>query len=87
MRITGTSVPSTTTTVLRGAACLALLAACTAIRADEPPPPVPAETTPRSMLAALKPRGFFAQLGLADEVTAGTAGVIWDLKTDSLSQR
>jgi hypothetical protein len=87
MQITGISVLSIVTkTVLRGATCLALLAACVASRADEPDAPAPAEMA-HSRFAALKPRGFFAQFGVADEVTAETAGLIWNLRTDTLNQR
>jgi hypothetical protein len=32
----------------------------------------------RSWAAAMRPRGVFAQFGVADEVTAGTAGAIWN---------
>jgi len=87
MRISGTGVACATTTVLRGAACIALLVACTAVRADEAAASAPDETPQRSMFAPLKPRGFFTQFGVADEVTAGTAGVIWNLEGDPLSQR
>jgi lipid A 3-O-deacylase len=62
-------------------ASLALLSACVAARADEPD-----AATPRSWASALKPRAFFAQLGVADEVTAGTAGLIWNPAWDFLRE-
>jgi hypothetical protein len=69
---------------VRAAASLALLAACVAGRAEEPPA---AQDTSPSVLAALKPGAFFAQLGIAHEVTTGTAGVIWNLRNGGLNER
>jgi hypothetical protein len=71
-------------TLLRAAASLALLAACVAGRAEEPPA---AQDTRSRVPAALKPRAFFAQMGIAKEVTAGTAGLIWNLGKDGLNER
>lgn len=68
----------------RAAVPLALLAACIAGRAEEPQA---VQDTSHGVPAALKPRGFFAQMGIAKEVTAGTAGVIWDLGKDGLNER
>jgi hypothetical protein len=85
MRICGPGEsPLAVSTLLRAAASLALLAACIAGRAEEPQA---AQDTNSRVLAALKPRAFFAQLGIADEVTAGTAGLIWNLGKDGLNER
>jgi hypothetical protein len=71
--------------LLRAAASLALLAACVAGRAEQPQ--AAQDTSPR-VLAGLRPDAFFAQMGIAKEVTAGTAGVIWNLgKEDGLNER
>ena len=71
--------------MIRGAAALALLAACGTSRGDEPDVAA-SEEARHPIVTALKPSGFFAQLGVANEVTAGTAGVIWSLGRDSLRQ-
>ena len=67
------------------AVALALFAACGTSRGDEPDATSPQEAR-HPLVVALKPSGFFAQFGMADEVTAGTAGVIWSLGRDSLPQ-
>ena len=71
--------------IIRGAAALALLVACGTSRGDELDVAA-AEEARHSLAAALTPSGFFAQFGVANEVTAGTAGVIWSLGRDGLQQ-
>lgn len=70
---------------LHSLASLALLAACVACHADGA---VAAATTPgttqRAPAEAFRPLGFFAQFGVADEVTATTAGLIWKPGWDAL---
>ena len=73
--------PVAASTWVRAAASVALLAACVVGRAEEPQAAQgTAPSTGHRVLDALKVRGFFAQMGVADEVTAGTAGVIWNLR-------
>jgi hypothetical protein len=81
MRISGPRVLSTAATAAsRGLAALALLAGgMTTWAAEEAT--TAADETPR-LVAALRPHAFFIQLGVADEVTAATAGAVWDLKAD-----
>ncbi|WP_280155847.1 acyloxyacyl hydrolase [Piscinibacter sp. XHJ-5] len=38
-------------------------------------------------VSSLKPDAFFAQLGVADEVTSGTGGAIWNVPWDALGPR
>ncbi|HEX6704098.1 MAG TPA: acyloxyacyl hydrolase [Albitalea sp.] len=88
MRITAASMHlSKTSPGLRAVALLALLSAWSVGRADEPVAGPSAEIPHRSFASALKPRGFFTQFGVADEVTAGTAGAIWNVHFDPLSPR
>lgn len=64
---------------LASLAWLALMAACTACHADAASAAAPVPDTPQHAPAqALRPLGFFAQFGVADEVTAATAGLIWN---------
>lgn len=73
--------PVDTRAALKAVASLALASACIACRADDPTAAAPRVDVDRESLPeALRPRAFFAQLGMADEVTAGTAGLIWDPK-------
>src|SRR5258706_5861940 len=67
------------------ALAFALLAACGTSRGDERDAAASLEAR-HPLVAALSPRGFFAQFGMAHEVTAGTVGVIWSLGRDSLPQ-
>jgi hypothetical protein len=70
---------------MRNTALLALLSACIAAWATEP---ARAETIEgRSIASTIKPDAFLAQLGVADEVTAGTAGAIWNIRWDALDPR
>lgn len=64
------------------AVALALLAACGTSRADERDAAASLEAR-QPLVAALMPRGIFAQFGMAHEVTTGTVGVIWSLGRDS----
>jgi hypothetical protein len=67
------------------AVALALFAACGTSRGDEPDVAASQEA-PHPLVAALTPRGFFAQFGMAHEVTAGTVGVTWSLGRERLPQ-
>jgi lipid A 3-O-deacylase len=49
--------------------------------------PVESNESPRSLAAALTPRGLFAQIGVADEVTAATAGAMWSVTGDPARSR
>jgi hypothetical protein len=71
---------------LQAVASAALLSTGMDARADEPQVVEPDATPQRSWTSVLKPRAFFAQLGVADEVTAGTAGAIWNPKWDFLHE-
>lgn len=66
-----------------GAAALALLAACGAGRGEESPPDRDA-SAPGPLVAAIKPDGFLVQFGIANEVTTGTAGLVWSIAKDRL---
>ena len=65
--------------IIRAIASVALLSACTAGRAEEPE----ALAAPKARLgpfaSSLKPAASFAQFGASDEVTTGTAGIVWNL--------
>jgi len=74
---------TTTRKATHRALALALIAACGTSRGDEPDAPAAAAARP-PLFAALKPSGFFAQFGLAKEVTAGTAGLTWNVGRDSI---
>jgi len=89
MRFSGPNEsPLPASALLRAAASLVLLAACVAGRAEEPQAaPNTAQDMGHHVLDALKVRGIFAQMGIADEVTAGTAGVIWNLRGAGLNER
>lgn len=64
---------------------LALLAACAACHADSASAAAtPADTQQRTLAEAFRPRAFFAQFGGANEVTAATAGLIWNPRWDAL---
>jgi len=85
MRISGRGILSTATTVFLRITAVLLLVTCSVGRADDLETPTP--TNRSDVLEALKPDAFFLQFGVADEVTAATAGAVWNLKVDSLSQR
>src|ERR1700752_2228504 len=70
---------------MRGAAALALPAACGTSHGDEPDVAAP-EDAPHPLAAALKPDGFFAQFGVANEGPPGSAGLIWSLGGNTLRQ-
>ena len=66
-------------TRLKAVASVVLLSACIVVgRADKPTVAASAGSEPRSLVSALTPRAIFSQLGVADEVTAGTIGAIWN---------
>jgi hypothetical protein len=70
---------------LHSIASLALLAACTACHVDPASAAATFTDTPQHAPAeAFRPRAFFAQFGVADEVTAATAGLIWNPRWDAL---
>lgn len=64
---------------------LALLATCSASHADgaSAAPTFP-DTTQHTTASAFRPRAFFTQLGVSDEVTSATAGLIWNPGWDVL---
>lgn len=64
-----------------------LLSACVVCRADDAMIPVESSESPGSRAAALAARGLFAQIGVADEVTAATAGAIWSMKGNPVRSR
>jgi len=63
------------------AALLALQHAGAAAQPDEAETEALPEARSRTF-AALKPQGVFAQFGVADEVTAGTFGALWNVGGD-----
>jgi len=71
-----------------GACALAMLALVRAAAAAQPDD-ADTEVLPeaRSRFAALKPQGVFAQFGVADEVTSGTLGALWNLTGDPVGRR
>ena len=72
---------------LHAVAALLLVSACVACYADEAPTPVAPIEAPRSPAGVFAPRGFFTQLGVAEEVTATTAGAMWSAKGNPVRSR
>ncbi len=67
-------------------AVLAMLCASVAAHADAVGTAASSEA-PALNTSTLRPWGFFAQFGIADEVTAGTAGLMWSLHGDKLRRK
>ena len=67
-------------------ATMALLVACTAGHADSASPAATLPDTTQQQLhpSVWRPHAFFAQFGSASEVTAATAGLIWNPRWDAL---
>ena len=88
MRSTRHHLPGFAAAALLHAATASLLvSACVVCRADDLTIPVASNDSPRSPAAALAPRGLFAQIGVAEEVTAATAGAMWTLKGNAVRSR
>lgn len=82
MRLTRRDLPCTSPASLLHAATASLLVFASVVcRADA------LNESSTSAFAALAPRGWFTQFGVADEVTAATAGALWNLKGNALRSR
>jgi lipid A 3-O-deacylase len=88
MRGTRHDIPCTAAAALLHAVTASLLvSACVVCRADDATIPVASKDSPRSPAAALAPSGLFAQIGVADEVTAATVGAMWSVKGNAVRSR
>ena len=85
MRSTRRHIPCTAAAALLHAVTASLLVStCVVCRADDATIPVESNASLRSPPVALAPSSMFAQIGVADEVTATTGGAMWSVKGDPL---
>lgn len=85
MRMTLSAFPSLP---LQAIATASFLSACACGWACESNMPSPTTVADRGAgSSAMRPRAAFAQVGLAHEVTAVSAGAIWDIPWDALGTR
>lgn len=88
MRSTRHDIPCTAAAALLHAVTASLLvSACVVCRADDATVPGASNESPRSPAAVLAPRGLFAQIGVADEATAATAGTMWSVTGNPVRSR
>jgi hypothetical protein len=66
---------------------LLLVTVCVACQADEAATPMVSTAPPRSAAGVFAPRGFFTQVGVAEEVTAATAGAMWSVRGNPVRSR